>query len=111
MRTADEMKARIAQQTEDYNRIRDEAVEKLSGEWVKVLDEMIDAAFNGSAPLDRVSASANRFAPPPPGQTREEIELLAADAVITHFMNLGFNAFRHLVGVIPHQRVEVSWDS
>jgi len=109
MKTAAEMKARFAQQTADYNLIRDRAVEKLSKEWARVLGERIDVAFKGSYPATFVSVTANLFESPPAGQDREEIELLAADIVIMHFMNLGFNAYRHLIGSTPNQRVEVTW--
>lgn len=114
MRNAEEMKVRFAQQTHAHNHIRGRDVDKMFRDWVKVLDAYIDAAFeespdHGSVPVDTVSASANRFDSPSPGQDRAEIEILAADLVINHFMDRGFNAFRHLMGSTPHQRVEVTW--
>jgi len=109
MKTVEEMKARFAQQIQDHNRIRDEVVAKMSKAWVEVLESMIGAAFESDVIRDTVSVSANRFDSPPPGQCREEIELLASDIVVAHFMNLGFNATRLFSGSTPHQRVEVTW--
>lgn len=109
--TAEQMKKRTAEQTEVKNRRVEEAVSALAAAWIAELELGLTVVYEGSAPMFEVSVTANRFEKPPKDLDFQEIELSAADRVIHTFMNRGFNAFRHVVGTVQHQRVTVVWDS